>query len=266
MSRSGFYAHLQKPLGLRCQEDAVIEEEICQAFEESRQTYGTPRLQVELRSKGRHCGRRRIARLMRRKRLLARRKGRFVPRTTDSSKTRIPAPQLLLDCPPPTAPNQVWATDITYIPTREGVLYVAAEIDLFSRRVLGWASADNMETPLVIHALNNALAQAPGRLCNLIHHSDQGSQYASRDFSSLLKELSIDQSMSRRGNCYDNAFVESFWATLKTECFDNSMPDTRAQATSMIFDYIHTFYNPVRRHSALGFLSPVAFENQSRNN
>jgi transposase InsO family protein len=203
---------------------------------------------------------------MRQKNLFARQKGRFIPRTTDSSKTHTPAPQRLLDAPAPTAPNQVWATDITYIPTQEGWLYLSVEIDLFSRRVLGWACDDNMETPLVLRALNDAIAQAPGRLCGLIHHSDQGSQYASRSFTSLLGELSISQSMSRRGNCYDNAFVESFWATLKTECFDNRIPQTRTQARSMIFDYIETFYNPVRRHSALGYLSPVAFENQFSNN
>jgi len=161
---------------------------------------------------------------------------------------------------------QAWVTDITYIPTREGWLFLAAEIDLFSRRVVGWAAGDTMETALVIEALDHAVAQASGRLTGLVHHSDQGSQYASHHFTAALANLGISQSMSRRGNCYDNATAESFWATLKTECFNNIIPETRAAARSMIFDYIETFYNPLRRHSSLGFLSPEKFENQFLNN
>ena len=236
------------------------------AFKQSRNTYGSPRLRHELRDRGHRCGRRRIARLMRQEGLRPVQKRRFVPRTTDSSRTRTPAPQRLLDAPAPTAPNEVWVTDITYIPTQEGWLFLSAEIDLYSRRVVGWATADNMETPLVLKALQRATSQAPGRLAGLIHHSDQGSQYASNLFSSALQHLGISQSMSRRANCYDNATAESFWATLKNECFQNQVPATRSQAKSMIFDYIETFYNPVRRHSSLGFLSPVAFENLHSNN
>lgn len=157
-------------------------------------------------------------------------------------------------------------TDITYIPTREGWLYLAAEIDLFSRRVVGWAAQATMETDLVLEAFNQAVGQAPSRLVGLIHHSDQGSQYASDDFRKALKDLRVEQSMSRRGICYDNAAAESFWATLKTECFNGYIAATRAEARSMIFDYIETFYNPVRRHSALGFISPVAFEKQTYHN
>jgi transposase InsO family protein len=193
-------------------------------------------------------------------------KRRFVPRTTNSSHTRHPAPQRLLDAPAPTAPGQVWVTDITYIPTQEGWLFLAAEIDLYSRRVVGWATSDSMETPLVLKALQRATSQAPGRLAGLIHHSDQGSQYASKLFTAALHSLGISQSMSRRGNCYDNATAESFWATLKAECFHHQIPQTRSQAKSMIFDYIETFYNTVRRHSSLGFLSPIAFEKLHSNN
>jgi putative transposase len=266
VSRSGFYDHTHKPGKARRLQDALLAKELREAFAESRQTYGTPRLRHELRHRGHACGRRRIARLMRKEGLRALQKGRFIPRTTDSSHGRKIAPQRLLDAPPPTAPNQVWVTDITYIPTREGWLFLAAEIDLFSRRVLGWAAKDTMATPLILEAFDHAVAQAPGRLCGLIHHSDQGSQYASEDFTTALADLAVAQSMSRRGNCYDNATVESFWATLKTECFNNQIPASRAAAKSMIFDYIETFYNPVRRHSALGFLSPVAFENHFHNN
>ncbi len=266
VSRSGFYDHLHKSGRMRRHQDSVLAGTLREAFLESRETYGTPRLRHELRARGHRCGRRRIARLMRREGLRALQKGRFIPRTTESSHGRKVAPQRLLDNQPPTKPCQVWITDITYIPTAEGWLFVAAEIDLFSRRVLGWAAHHTMETALVLEALDQAVAQTSGSLAGLIHHSDQGSQYASHDFTTALADLAIDQSMSRRANCYDNATAESFWATLKTECFNNLLPSTRAEAKSMIFDYIETFYNPVRRHSALGFLSPVAFENQFHNN
>jgi transposase InsO family protein len=266
VSRSGFYDHLTKPSRPRRVQDAVLATELRQAFGASRQTYGTPRLRHELRDRGHHCGRRRIARLMRQNNLRALQKGRFIPRTTDSAHGRAVAPQRLLKMPPPTKPNQVWVTDITYIPTADGWLFLAAEMDLFSRRIVGWAAHDNLATGLVLDALGQAVAQAPGRLAGLIHHSDQGTQYASQEFTAALADLAIDQSMSRRANCYDNATAESFWATLKTECFNNLVPRTRAEAKSMIFNYIETFYNPVRRHSSLGFLSPVAFENKSNNN
>jgi len=266
VSRSGYYDHTNKHQRARRLQDKVLAQEVQEAFLQSRKTYGTPRLRYELRDRGHSCGRRRIARLMRMQGLQALRKGRFIPRTTDSSHGRKIAPHRLLKLPPPTKPSQVWITDITYIPTKEGWLFLAAEIDLFSRRVIGWSARPTMETALVLEALDHAIAQAPGRLAGLIHHSDQGCQYASNDFTTALADLGIDQSMSRRGNCYDNANAESFWATLKTECFNNIIPATRAEAKSMIFDYIETFYNPVRRHSARGFLSPVAFEKQFTNN
>jgi putative transposase len=265
ISRSGFYDHTHKHRRPRRLQDEVLAREVRDAFLESRATYGTPRLRHELRERGHACGRRRIGRLMRQQGLHALRKGRFIPRTTDSSHGREVAPPRLLEMPAPTEPNQVWVTDLTYIPTAEGWLFLAAELDLFSRRVLGWAAGDTMETGLVLEALDKAVAQSRGRLAGLLHHSDQGSQYASHDFTTALAELDVDQSMSRRGNCYDNATAESFWATLKTECFNNIIPPTRDDAKTMIFDYIETFYNPVRRHSALGFLSPVAFENQFHN-
>ncbi len=172
VSRSGFYDDLQKPRRRRRLEDAVLAEQVREAFLESRQTYGTPRLRHELRHRGLPCGRRRIARLMRQDGLRALQKGRFIPRTTDSAHGRPVAPQRLLDAPPPTKPNQVWITDITYIPTAEGWLFLAAEMDLFSRRIVGWAAQDNMATSLVLDALDQAVAQAPGRLAGLVHHSD----------------------------------------------------------------------------------------------
>lgn len=162
------------------------------------------------------------------------------------------------------APGQVWVSDITYIPTAEGWLYLAAEMDLFSRRIVGWETREHMERSLVIGALGNAVAASTGSLRGLLHHSDQGSQYASHDFGTALANLGIEPSMSRRGNCYDNAAMESFWATLKTECFHRELPATRQQARSMIFDYIETFYNTRRRHSSLHFLSPLQFEQQTQ--
>ena len=266
VSRSGFYDHAHKPKGARRVQDRVLTEHLHTAFAQSRSTYGTVRLHHDLRHRGQVCGRRRLARLMRQEGLRALQKGRFIPRTTDSTHGRTVAPQLLLERPAPTQPNQVWATDMTYIPTGEGWLFLAAEMDLFSRRILGWAVHHTMTTDLVLEALHQSVAQAPGRLTGLIHHSDQGSQYASELFTTALRDLAVTQSMSRRGNCYDNATLESFWATLKTECFNNLVPPTRAKATSMIFDYIETFYNPVRRHSSLAFLAPIAFENQFTNN
>ena len=267
ISRSGFYDHTHKHRRTRRLQDEVLAQEVREAFLESRATYGTPRLRHELRERGHVCGRRRIGRLMRQQGLHALRKGRFIPRHhRDSSHGREVAPPRLLEMPAPTEPNQVWVTDLTYIPTAEGWLFLAAELDLFSRRVLGWAAGDTMETGLVLEALDGAVAQSRGRLAGLVHHSDQGSQYASHDFTTALAELDVDQSMSRRGNCYDNATAESFWATLKTECFNNIIPPTRDDAKTMIFDDIETFHNPVRRHSALGFLSPVAFENRFHHN
>ena len=263
VSRSGFYAHLRKEGRLRRREDQELLDQVRASFAESRETYGAPRLRHALRDRGHRCGTRRISRLMRQLGLGVKQKRRFIPRTTDSSHGRRPAPHRLLDQPAPTAPGQVWVTDITYIPTREGWLYLAAEIDLYSRKVVGWATADTLETPLVLKAFERAVAQAPGRLKGLIHHSDQGSQYASEAFTNALAELSISQSMSRRGNCYDNATAESFWATLKTECFKHSIPPSRVRATSMIFDYIETFYNPVRKHSSLDYLSPAQFEKRT---
>lgn len=263
VSRAGFYAHRHKALRPRRQQDQLLAKQIREAFLASRQTYGTPRLRFDLAARGSRLSRRRIARLMRCQGLQPHQKRRFVPRTTDSSKTHQPAPPRLLGAPAPTACRQIWLSDITYIPTREGFLYLAAELDLYSRRIVGWATADTMETSLVLRALDRAVASTPGLSARLLHHSDQGSQYASRDFTAALDQLGFTQSMSRRGNCYDNAAMESFWATLKTECFADQLPPSRDAARRMIFDYIETFYNPLRRHSSLGFLSPLQFENQS---
>jgi putative transposase len=263
VSRSGYYAHRHKPDGARRRQDEELRHTVAECFKTSRHTYGTPRLRMDLRDEGHRIGRRRIARLMREQGLRPKQKRRFIPRTTDSRHGRPVAPQKLMERTVIDAPCQVWVSDITYIPTGQGWLYLAAEMDLFSRRIVGWDAREHMDRSLVTGALENAVAASTGSLRGLLHHSDQGSQYASHDFSAALAALGIEPSMSRRGNCYDNAAMESFWATLKAECFDREIPATRQQARSMIFDYIETFYNPRRRHSALDFLSPIEFEQKT---
>jgi len=219
-----------------------------------------------LRAKGLRHGNNRIARLMREQNLRVRQKRRFVPRTTVADKTAAAAPNHLLQRSSPQRLNEVWVTDITYLPTREGWLYLAAEMDLYSRRILGWSTREDLATELPHAALENALQTRGSKQNGLLHHSDRGCQYTSTEFRQRLKLRGITASMSRTANCYDNATMESFWATLKAECFGPSIPATRSQARSMVFDYIETFYNPVRLHSALGFQSPVAFELSIQNN
>jgi putative transposase len=260
VSRSGYHAHLRKAQRTRRRQDILIAREVQEAFEASRRTYGSPRLRQVLRSKGMHHGKKRIARLMREAGLRVRQKRRFVPRTTLSDNNSVPAPHHLLKRPAPQRLNEVWLTDITYLPTGEGWLYLAAEMDLCSRRILGWSTHESLATQLPAQALERALQTRRTSVRGLLHHSDRGCQYGSTQFRRSLKLRGITQSMSRRANCYDNAAMESFWATLKTECFAETIPATHAQANSMIFDYIETFYNPVRLHSSLGYQSPLTFE------
>lgn len=266
VSRSGYHAHLLKHQRPRRIRDAQLATEIRSTFTASRRTYGSPRLVHCLRAKGLNHGKNRVARIMRQLHLCVLQKRRFVPRTTLADKTSPVAPNLLLKRPAPTRPNEVWVTDITYLPTREGWLYLAAEMDLCSRRILGWSTLDSLATQLPNAALDRALQTRGSRSTPLLHHSDRGCQYTSAEFRSSLRLRGITQSMSRRANCYDNATMESFWATLKAECFGSTIPATRSQARSMVFDYIETFYNPVRIHSALGFQSPVDFENSIQHN
>lgn len=266
VSRSGYHAHLQKAGRPRRLEDTAIAMEMREAFHASRRTYGSPRLMHVLRRRGTRCGKNRIARLMRMHGLQVRQKRRFVPRTTVADPASPVAPNRLLKRPVPQRPDEVWLTDITYLPTAEGWLYLAAEMDACSRRILGWSTRATLATELAGAALSRALAARPKPLRGLLHHSDRGCQYTSAAFRRHLKGRGITQSMSRKGNCYDNAAMESFWATLKAECFGTLLPASRAQARSMIFDYIETFYNPVRLHSALGYQSPVDFEHSLLSN
>jgi transposase InsO family protein len=267
VSPSGYYAHQHKDQRPRRTQDASLTFKISQAFNASRRTYGSPRIMHALRQEGDHHGKNRIARLMRLQGLRVQQKRRFVPRTTLADKDSPVAPNHLLKHPAVTRTNEVWLTDITYLPTAEGFLYLAAELDLYSRRIIGWSTHTSLATELTTQALERALQARPeATLPELLHHSDRGCQYTSNTFRNRLNLCQITQSMSRKGNCYDNAAMESFWATLKAECFGSTIPATRAQAHLMVFDYIETFYNPVRLHSALGFQSPVDFEKAIQQN
>jgi putative transposase len=260
VSRAGFYAWQVRPPAPRVQRDKRLGLEIATIHAESRQRYGSPRVHAELRHRGYRTGRKRVARLMRRRGLAARRRRRF--RTTTHSQHRFPvAPNVLARQFERTAPDQAWVTDITYISTGEGWLYLAVILDLFSRFAVGWAMSERITDELTLDALDMALARRrppPG----LLHHSDRGSQYASGAYQRVLAQHGIVGSMSRRGNCWDNAVAESFFATLKVELVHDAAWTTRTTARTEIFEYLELFYNGWRRHSALGFLSPRAFEQQ----
>jgi len=257
LSASGFHAHRHQGRGRRLREDAQLRPLLERAFLQSRRTYGSPRLRIEL---GHRCGKNRVARLMRQAGLRAKQKRRFGPRTTDSDHRQKIAQNLLPKVPAPQAPDQIWQSDISYIATAEGWLYFAFTIDACSRKIVAHHCRDDLGSQLATVTLQRALArQQP--LCGLIHHSDRGIQYAGHAFRQQLAHHGITASMSRSGNPYDNALAESFVATLKTECFAECIPPSKHAAKLMIFDYIETFYNRHRKHSALNFLSPLQFEN-----
>ena len=229
-------------------------------FEKERETYGSPRIHVVLQRQGVVCGQNRVARLMRSHKIIARNKGHYHPVTTQRQPGVDPAPNLLNRDFVATGANQKWVTDFTYIETKEGWLYFAVVLDLFSRKIIGWAMSKTMDTALVKTALRMALLerQPPA---GLLHHSDQGSQYTSSAYLTCLNAALAQLSMSGAGNCYDNAVVESFFATLKTECVVASFT-TRALARTTIFEYVEVWYNRQRLHSTLGYHSPVEFEKQ----
>jgi transposase InsO family protein len=264
VSCSGYYDWVNRRTepGPRAQENARLVVQITQIHLESRKTYGSPRIRQELLKVGHSHGRNRIARLMRQEDLCGRAKGRFRVRTTDSHHDQPIAPNRLAELPAPTAADQIWLGDITYIPTGEGWLYLAGVMDRYSRRIVGWAMDQNIDTRLVLAAWEMAQRQrqpAP----ELVFHSDRGSQYASGDFRQALATSQTQASMSRPGNCYDNAAMEAFWSTLKMELVYRQSFATRQQAREAIFEYIEVFYNRQRLHSALGYASPSAFENQT---
>lgn len=258
VSRSGYYAWLRREPSRRSARDGELLLQIREAHAKSRRTYGSPRVHAESRAQGMRCSRKRVARLMRAAGLSAHRPRRAV-RTTDSRHALPVAPNLLGRDFSAQAPDLRWAADITYVPTAEGWLYLAVILDLFSRRVVGHAAAATLATSLIVEALRVACGRRrPG--AGLLHHSDRGSQYASGEYQARLSEVGAQCSMSRRGDCYDNAAVESFFGTLKTELIHGRRYATRSEARSDIFEYIEMFYNRERRHSALGYLSPAEYE------
>ena len=263
VSRTGYYAHRQKPQRPRRVQDQKLAAQITPLFQQSRRTYGSPRIQAALRRAGERCGKNRIARLMRQQGLRARQKRRFRPQTTQSQHALPVAENWLARVPAPTRPNQIWVGDITYLPTTEGWLYLAVILDACSRKVVAWQVEDHLESSLVTEALKQA-RQRRGHAPGLLHHSDRGVQYASSAQRTLLATYQITASMSRKGNCYDNALAESFFATLKTEAFTAETPQTKTQTKRELFEYIEAFYNTRRLHSALTYQSPLEFENQFR--
>lgn len=261
VSTSGFYAWSKRAPSPRKQADEILKPKILEAFEASRRTYGSPRILTDLQEQGLAVARKRVARLMRALGLVAVPLRRFRT-TTDSAHDRPVAENLLGRSFEATGPDQKWAADITYVWTWQGWLYLAVVVDLFSRRVVGWSMADHLRTDLVLGALEMAIGR---RLpsADLLHHSDRGSQYASDRYRSLLADYGIDCSMSRRGNCWDNAVVESFFGTLKNELIYRRPWPSRSQARTAIAEYIEVFYNGIRRHSYLDNQSPVEHERRA---
>jgi len=262
VSRAGFYAWRRRPAARRTRQDGTLAVAVAAIYAEHHGRYGTPRVRMELRDRGQRTGRKRIARLMRAQGLRARPKRRY--RTTTDSRHGLPVcPNLLARRFAVAQPNTAWVTDMTYLWTAQGWLYLAVIIDLFLRRVVGWSMSERIDRKLALDALRMALAQRrpqPG----LIHHSDRGSQYASADYQRLLAQHGLRGSMSRRGDCWDNAVAESFFASLKLELVYQVQWRTRAEVRTAIFEYLELFYNRRRRHSSLGYLSPVEFERQNQ--
>lgn len=259
VSTAGYYAWCQRRVSAAQQRRDDLLAAIRQIHAEVKGRYGSPRMAVELNDRGFPCSENLVAKLMRDNDIRARGPRRFVPATTDSGHG-LPVAENVLDRDfNPAGPNQVWTTDITYIPTREGWLYLAVVEDLFSRRIVGWSMDATMTSRLAVDALGMALARrCPG--AGLLAHSDRGSQYASEHYQALLEATGITCSMSGVAQCWDNAPTESFFGTLKRELVHDEQYTTRGQAKASIFEYIEAFYNRVRLHSSLGYVSPEVFE------
>lgn len=263
VSRAGYYAWRARPLCERVKEDRVLTEKIREIQKQVKQRYGSPRVRMELRALGFPCGKNRTARLQREAGLAAKTARRFIPSTTQSTHDEPVAPNVVdrqFDLASNPEPDRTWAGDITYIPTQEGWLYLAVLLDLASRRVVGWALGTRIDQDLTLRALRMALLHRGAR--NGRHHSDRGVQYAARAYQQLLATAGFTPSMSRVGNCWDNAVVESFFATLTKELLVDGVFETRAEASSAVFEFIEVWYNRQRRHSTLGYRTPVEFEEQ----
>ena len=258
VSLSGYYSWKKRPMSQHQREDQQLVEHIHAVYHACRQVYGSPRMHAELRDQGIPCSRKRVARLMRERGLTARRRHHRTITTRSEPGARV-APNVLDQEFTATRPNEKWTGDITAIWTYEGWLYLAVVLDLYSRRVIGWAMAATQDEALIERAFQMALlARHPP--AGVLFHSDRGSQYTSDAYQVLLANVGATVSMSRTGNCYDNAVTESFFGTLKGECVERFSFQTRGQARHIIFEYVECFYNRVRRHSSLGYVSPAVYE------
>ena len=259
VSRSGYYAWLERPESMRAKRHAELAVKIQAVHEENRRVYGSPRIFEALKAEGEAVCENTVAAVMREHEIRAKTKRKFVPRTTDSNHGQPVAENVLDRRFEAELPNRKWAVDITYIPTDEGWLYLAAVLDLCSRKIVGWSMADHMRAELAGDALTMAVVRRnPGD--GLLHHSDRGVQYACDDYRQLLQSYGMEVSMSGKGDCWDNAAMESFWATLKNELVNHERYASRDQARRSIFEYIEVFYNRQRLHSSIGYQSPEAFE------
>ena len=261
VSRSGYYMWLRRPESRRSRENRALENKIRLLHAASHGIYGAPKIHQDLVDDGVRCGKNRVARIMRKAGIRSRAKKKF--KATTNSKHNLPvAPNILNQDFTVDAPDRAWVADITYIATKQGWLYLAVLVDLFNRKVIGWSASPTMTRALAIDALQMALDQrTPNQ--GLVHHSDRGSQYASADYQKLLSKHDIACSMSRKGNCYDNAVAESFFHLLKTEWVNHHKYLTRSEAISSLFYYIEIFYNRKRRHSALNYLTPQQYNHFS---
>lgn len=259
VSRSGFYAWKRRPPAARAASDKQLAVEIAATHAKSTRRYGSPRIHRALRKRGIRVGRKRVARVMRENGIVGRLKRRFRV-TTDSNHPNPIAPNLVARDFAPEAPNKVWAGDVTYIATSEGWAYLAVLLDLFSRRVVGWAISANNDTALALAALRRAVRGRSFVPAGLLHHTDRGSPYASDDYRDALASYAMIASMSRKGDCWDNAVAESFFSTLKAELTERVDYATRAEARGAIGEYIEGFYNVERRHSFNGYVNPVECE------
>jgi transposase InsO family protein len=261
VARSGYYAWLLGKESEHARSDKIVGERIQTIFEQHHRRYGSPRITAELARQGEGCNHKRVERLMRQRGLQARARPRFKPKTTDSKHNDPIAPNLLLAGQAPERVDQIWVSDITYLPSAEGWVYLAGVMDLYSRKLVGWSMQETLETRLPLAALKMALTHRDHPL-DVVHHSDRGCQYASLAYRQELASNHLTASMSRKGNCYDNAAMESFWSTLKTELPQETKNLPRAAIKPMVFEYIEAYYNRVRFHSSLGYKSPVEFEEQ----
>ncbi len=262
VSESGFYAWRKRPICQRKREDAQLTTQIRQVFTSHQSRYGSPRLHAELKDRGSLCSRKRVARLMREAGISAKRKRRHVM-TTKRDASHPVAPNRLDRDFTATEPNKKWVTDITYVPTVQGWLYLAVVLDLYSRLVVGWSMSAHCDEELVENAFHMALARRRPK-AGLLHHSDRGCQYTSRAYRLLLEQSGMMVSMSRKGNCWDNAAMESFFGTLKEECVGSTIYQSHEEARLALFTYLEIYYNRLRRHSTLGYVSPLIYEQRRR--